>query len=60
MTEDEKKQFDTLREQLNTANRSVDEIRDSFFSVTSKSSSEIQMYRVLFWSLLTLMGLVAF
>jgi hypothetical protein len=54
MTNDEQKQLEQLREQLESANRTASQTRDLFSSALSKSTDELRLYRGLFWCLLFL------
>jgi len=54
MNQDEQKQVDQLKAQLDTARRSADENRATYSTALHKSHDEVRLYRGLFWCLLAL------
>jgi hypothetical protein len=54
MTQDEQKQVDQLRAQLENAKASADQIRAYFLSVVARLTGEIRLYRGIFWCLLAI------
>ncbi len=59
MTSEEQQQLNTLRSQLDFANRTTEEIRSQLTSALGESDREGRLYRNLFWGLLLLVALGA-
>jgi hypothetical protein len=52
MSQEEKREFDRLSEQLTDAQSCADETRALFLTSLNRTSGELRLYRGLFWSLL--------